>query len=103
MVIKPKIYFVSEREVHMVGNSVGVCWNLEEAEKQLKDENEVVYKAKINIRSGRPYIDFVDIRKDGDSFYVDEDSSVVGGIDVGFAKEIVEELKLAIEYITTLK
>ena len=35
MGVKPKIYFVNEREVHMFGDSVGVCWNLIEEEKRI--------------------------------------------------------------------
>jgi len=104
MEIEPRIYFVNEKEVHMVGDSVGVCWNLTEEKKQIKGEDGLTYVAKINIRSGKPYINFVSIVKTGKgNFYEDEDSSVVGGIEVEFAKKIVDELKLAIEYISTLK
>lgn len=103
MEIKPKIYFVGEREVHMFGESVGVCWNLIEEEKRLHIAG-AIQPVKVDVRSGEPYIDFVYIRKDNEgNFYEDEDSSVAGGINTALAKEIVKELKLAIEYIATLK
>lgn len=102
--MKPKIYILdeSEKEVHMFGNSVGVCWNLEEDEKHLKGKDGIVYKAKVKIRSGDPYIDFVNIRERDGEFYEDEDSSVAGGISIEFAKKILGELQLALEYIESL-
>lgn len=102
MEVKPKIYFVNEREVHMFGDSVGVCWNLIEEEKRIYIAG-VISPVKVDVRSGAPYIDFVWIRKRDEEFYEDEDSPVAGGIDVEVAKKIVNELNLAIEYITTLK
>ena len=83
---KPKIYFVEGKEVHMVGDYVGVCWNLD-AE---------------NNREGDPYINFVWIRENDGKVWEDEDSSIAGGIDFELAMKLVDELQSALDYATQL-
>lgn len=92
------------RELHMVGDSVAVCWNVKRSEKEIKGEDGLTYKAEIWTRKDiDPYIDFVCIReRDNKEFYEDEDSSVAGGISVEHAESIKDELTKAIEYIKSL-
>jgi len=82
--IKVEIFFVEEKEVHTVSDSVGVCWNLDDDGK----------------REGDPYVSFVQIRERDGEIYEDEDSPVEGGMDFDWAKTILGELQLALEYAT---
>ena len=66
----------------MVGEHVAICSNEEFGEK---------------------YIDFVDVRRDNDDeWYEDDDSPVVGGIDVEFAEQIRDELSAAVEIMKAM-
>jgi cellulose synthase/poly-beta-1,6-N-acetylglucosamine synthase-like glycosyltransferase len=89
----------NEVEVHMFGNTVAVCWNME------RKETKEVVNGRVGtfidyVRKGSPYIDFVEVRecKDGDH-YLDEDCPIVGGIDSAYAKKVLEELQEAIYYL----
>jgi hypothetical protein len=92
------------RELHMVGDSVAVCWNLKRSEKKIKGEDGLTYKAEVWERTSiEPYIDFVRILKNRDEeFYEDDDSSVAGGISLKGAERIRDELTKAIDYLKSL-
>jgi len=89
----------SEQEVVMLGDYVGVCWNVEEVEKRITGEDGLIYKTKVWERKSEPYIDFIWIREYDDGMYKDEDSPVVGGLNVETSKKIIEELEKAIKYL----
>jgi hypothetical protein len=97
------IYHLAEKEVHMVGDYVGVVWPTKEQKKALPGYDGLIYHAPVNVRSGDPYIDFLTIRKDDrrDEFYEDEDSPADGGLSMDTAKQMAEELLRAVEYIKT--
>jgi hypothetical protein len=95
-----KIYFLREKEIHMVGDAVGVCWNIHHTTRTIKGEDGLTYRAEVPVRDDDPYIDFVTIREEeGDTPWEDEDSPVEGGMDVEYAEEIVQELQWAIAYL----
>ena len=106
-----KIYNLDEKEVHMMGDYVGVVWPTEKVKKKLKGDDGLTYTAEISVRKTDaiygdtyPYIDFLDIREDSHEageFYEDDDSPVIGGIDVKQAMQIAQELASAIHYIET--
>lgn len=98
MKMEPKVYQLSEKEVHMVGDCVGVVWNTRREKRILTLEDGVKYRAEIPVREGEPYIDFFTIRESDGEFYEDDDSPVQGGLDCKFAEQIAEELRAAIEY-----
>jgi len=99
-----EIHKLPEKEIHLVkGNLiVGVCWTCEEKIKKIKHEG-TTYKATILERKGDPYIDFVNLRGDGDGgIYEDEDSVVEGGLCLKYALDLVDELTNACEYLKQL-
>lgn len=85
-------------EVHMMGSYVGVCWSYR---RNLMEPLENPFIKNYEwIKSDSCYIDFVYIREGRNGIpYVDEDSSVAGGIGTKESIQIMEELKLAVEYI----
>lgn len=103
-----KIYQLKDlkREVHMVGDYVGVCLRIESVKKQIKGEDGLTYTAEVWQYPERkhawdePYIDFLEIRqgKDGEHFKA-EDSPVHGGLDPKMAIKVAIELKQACDYI----
>ena len=96
----PKIYILDEKEVHMIGNYVGVVWNVTKKQKTIKGEDGVTYRAEVPVRDGDPYIDFISIREyDNDTPVEDEDSPVEGGLNTKAAAQIITELYDAISYI----
>lgn len=98
-----KIYQLSEKEVHMVGDVVGVVWRTETKTKQITGEDGLKYRAEVPVRDGEPYISFFNIREDRDGeFYEHDDSPVDGGISAEYAKKVADELLLAIEYLKTV-
>ena len=97
-----KKYMLRERDIHMEGDCVGVCWNLNRAKKSLKDASGLEYIAVVPVRTGDPYIDFVSIRGRADDYYEDEDSPVDGGFGVEVAGQIIRELQWAIVYLNSL-
>lgn len=92
------------KELHMVGDSVAICWNVKRIEKKIKGEDGLTYKAEVWERSGNdPYIDFVCVRERAEGeFYEDDDSSVAGGMSLKSAERIRDELTKAIEYLKSL-
>ena len=92
------IYLFDEREVHMFGEYVGVCWNTRIA-KEVKREGDTIHKIEKQIRQGDPYIDFVYVRDNGHGAYEDEDSSVAGGLTFNQAKMLIRELEEATAYM----
>lgn len=98
---EPTIYNkLGEREVHLFGECVGVCWNLRQETRALKDTDGTIYYAKKHVRGGAPYIDFVTIREwENGGFSEDEGSPVDGGFPAGWAeKTLLPALQEAIAY-----
>ena len=97
-------YQFEGREIHMVGDYVGVVWNTKPQKKTVKDDSGTVYTAYLQFRYGEPYIDFVSIRhsRDNDEAWEDEDSPVDGGLGLEKSIRLSEELTLAIEYLSTI-
>lgn len=83
-----------ERYVLMMGETVAITWNAREVSKS-------VYPYRSWEKEGKPYIDFVNLRQDGKdgSYYEDEDSPVVGGIDTDYARKLISELTAACEWL----
>jgi len=98
--ITPIQIITTHREIHMMGDMVAVCWNLETREKKITIAG-IEYIGLEQTRSGNPYIDFVWIRQDNqtDEPYEDEDSPVDGGIDTETAQQLIDELTIAIQYL----
>ena len=97
-----KVYKL-DREIHMVGDSVAVCWNCNRKMKTIEKDG-VTYKGEVHVRQGTPYIDFVSLREyDDGEFFEDEDKPVDGGLSKSCALQIANELKLAYEYINYLE
>ena len=97
-------YQLDGKEVHMVGDYVGVVWNTKQQKKTVKDDSGTVYTAYVQLRYGEPYIDFISVRhsSDVDEVWEDEDIPVDGGLGLDEAIKVSEELKLAIEYLSTI-
>ena len=100
--MEPKVYHLSEKEVHMVGEVVGVVWNTKTMKKRLIGDDGLEYKAEVQVREGNPYIDFFNIREDNEEFYEDEDSPVDGGLDASFAEKVAYEILEAVKYYKTV-
>jgi len=95
---------LSEKEVHMMGKYVGVCWNTKTETKRLMDEDGTTYRAEIQVRDGEPYIQFIWIRGDEKSgFYERDVSPVDGGLEKSEAALVVEELQRALRYLDQLE
>jgi len=94
------VHFFNDREVHMVGENVGVCWNLKRVEKETS--NSITWEFQ---RIGEPYIDFVWIRKDATTleYYEDDDNIGRGGMSIRTAKTVAYELLRAVAYIASLE
>lgn len=91
---------ITYRELHVIGEYVAVCWNLVPGPTQTCVIDGVEYTAKPRVRSGKPYIDFVTLRRESDGkAYEDDDIPVVGGISLAFARQIATELERAIAYL----
>jgi hypothetical protein len=103
---EPTIYKnLGEREVHLFGGCVGVCWNLGRETKELRDTDGTIYYAKKYVRFGKPYIDFVMTREFSDGTIAeDEGSPVDGGFGAGWAeKTLLPALQEAIAYCKRLE
>lgn len=99
----PKVYFTTnDREVHMFGDNVGVCWNIEYKLRHIREEDGLTYEAMAPIRKGDPYIDFVNIEYHNNKVYEMEDSPVEGGLSLKFTEQIYQELEQAIVYLRSL-
>jgi len=92
--------YQTHREIHMIGDYVAVAWNTREERREIKGEDGLTYKATVQVRSGRPYIDFVTVEetKSGEC-YENEDSPVDGGISVNAAEQVARELIEAAAYL----
>ena len=96
-----KKYVIGGQEIHIIDGavSVAVCWNIEEKRKTIEQDG-IEYSAVVPIRKGKPYISFITLCYDGyDDFYVDDDSSVDGGLSLSKGWSVLEELRKACEYI----
>jgi hypothetical protein len=94
-----EIYILEDRcmEAHMIGEYVGVCWKITSSSELIPDWDGYVKKQ--SIRTGKPWIGFLWIRKDGSGeIYLDDDSPVDGGFHVDAARKIRTELEWAIAY-----
>lgn len=90
-------------EIHMIGEWVGVRWNLNQRKvrKDMEGEDGKTYtwNGVVYDRDGPPHITFPDIRERGDEVWLDDDDTISGGITVEEAEEVMRELAWAIEYI----
>jgi hypothetical protein len=98
-----KIYILEDRrmEAHMIGEYVGVCWKIIPSNffYDLIPDGDGYVKKQSMTRTGKPWIDFLWIRKDGSGeIYLDDDSPVDGGFHVDAARKIRTELEWAIAY-----
>lgn len=96
------IHHLREREIHMVGDAVGVCWNTKSEKRAIEGTDGQTYVANVPMRRGDPYIDFVTIRHREGLVWEDEDSPVDGGMAANYAEGIVQELQAAIAYLRSL-
>ena len=96
------IYHLDGKEVHMLGDYVGVVWNTTRKKKTIKGEDGLTYEAYAPVRDGIPYIDFLRIRNKNGEVWEDEDSPVDGGLSGQEALQVAQELALAIEYLATV-
>jgi len=102
------VYHLPEKEVHMLGDYVGIVWNTKRTKKTLRGEDGLTYTAVVPVRDGQPYIDFLLIRGVDDTdpqeseAWEDEDSPVDGGLDAQQALQVSRELALAVEYLKTV-
>ena len=98
-----KIYQLKDisREVHMVGNSVGVSFHLKHYTRlAVSAGTRSVTETWVRDPDSTPYINFYDIRQGSDGeYYKDDDSPVQGGLSPHQAIVIAIELKQACDYI----
>lgn len=101
--MKPEIFQFPDhsKEIHVMGNYVGVCFRIEKKTTRVRDGNKIVTTDTWNKEEyPMPYIDFVWIRMDSKNEpYVDDDSPVDGGLSTKEANQLANELILAIQYI----
>lgn len=89
-------------EAHMMGSSVGVCWNIKRV--RVKSDNPMLETYEFK-RGEHPHISFISVRDYGErngGKCIDEDCSVEGGISIRNAIEIQAELALAVQYISEM-
>ncbi len=97
------IYYLEEREVHMVGDCVGVVWNTKRQKKQSQQANGQPFTIIAPERDGEPYIDFVGTMEDDDEgIYEDDETAITHGMDSETALRVAKELVLAVEYLQSL-
>jgi len=96
------IYDVGHREVHMIGDNVGVCWNLHRVTlPEGSDSTGQAVNVTRKVRQEPGYIDFVWMRQDGDgTWYQDEDTIAGAGLTPIQAVNLAGELHLAAQYLT---
>jgi len=93
---------IDSRAIYMAGKYVAVVLPVIKKDfRKVIDDIEYKGSAKIADLSGKPYIDFIDLRHDDrdDEWYIDDDSPVAGGLDIGFSDQIANEIRAAIAYI----
>ena len=94
------IYYLDEKEVHMMGDYVGVVWNTRDVTTKTIDAQGRHITTTEGVRNGSPpYIDFLRIRDADSDPYEDDDSPVSGGLTLKEAAKIAQELLLAVEYL----
>ena len=99
-----KVYDIGYKEIHMVGRYVGVCWNtcwdIDDVKKVFASvEDRKQHTTLIKIRCSPPYIDFPALHQEGNEYREDRDSAVSGGLSLLQAKQLAEELSVAISYL----
>jgi hypothetical protein len=105
--MQPKaIYTLKQenKEAHMVGSCVGVCWNIRHRNetRTIIGADGLIYTATAELweRYGNPYIDFLTVLQDKDGEYYENDNNPVeGGVSIDFARLIASELNSAIAYL----
>ncbi len=93
------VYYLPEKEVHMVGDYVGVVWNTRDVTTKTVDPQGRRVTTTERVRTGTPYIDFLDIREDDGEPFENDDDPVSGGLTMKQAAKIAQELLLAVEYL----
>jgi hypothetical protein len=95
--------FIKDRErfVLPMGDYVVIAWNTKHEETTtICGECGTRHTSYDNwTKYGEPYIDFAWIDEFAGEYYEDEHSPVNGGIEIDEARQIVEELTMAIEYL----
>lgn len=89
--MESKIYKVDGKEIHLFGFYVGVIWSL--------DTYQRIDGTPISERTGAPYIGFPWIRGEDDDIWLDEDSTLDGGLSADQADEVAQGLLAAAAYI----
>lgn len=94
-----KKYTIDNREIHMMGDFVAVCWSLRSEKKSIIKDG-ITYSANIKVRKEEPYIDFITIWRyeDGENC-ISDDISIEGGLSVVTAKAVADEITKACDYI----
>ncbi len=100
--IKPVQIVFTEREIHMIGEDVAVCWNTKE-KKLAIEKDGVIYRATENVRTSEPYIDFVWLIEDQGRWYENDDNIGDGGIFIEQAEQLADDLTKAIQYLEEQK
>jgi len=89
----------SDKEAHMMGDCVAVCWKVVPKTKVITKDG-IDYKAEVYERTkAAPYIDFINLREHDEDIWEDEDSPIRGGMNIKLAEKIHKELGEAIEYL----
>ena len=103
-IVPTGIYDVGHREVHMIGDNVGVCWNLRTV--TLTDETDPSGQHTTvtrKVRQEPAYIDFVWLRQYGSTWCEEEGSVGAGGMSPHTALLVAGELQHAVQYLTDLQ
>lgn len=100
--MKPKVYYLPNtgREVHMVGEYVGVCWSTRTTHDTIMHRGKPV-RVPVVSRSGDPYIDFPWVRQGSEGDYYEDDDKSVDPCEFlpEGARQLANELLLAAAYI----
>jgi hypothetical protein len=86
------------------GSYVCVCWNARR-EKKTITQGGITYTAQVPVAKGEPYISFRELRQsedDEEEWFLDEDSTVGGGIRRSEDEKMRKELDAAVEYLRKL-
>ena len=96
----------NEKEIHLLGEHVALCWTLKSEMRTIKGDDGKTYRAEVYTREEDPYIDFVWVRggvEDGDAegyYWEDDDNVGSGGMDAKTAVQVSTELQKAAKYLT---
>src|SRR3990167_2695925 len=98
--VKAYILADNAKEIHMVGEHVGICWTLRSETRTIKGEDGKTYRADVYTRGTKPYIYFVWLRGAEESYWEDDDNVGRGGMIAQTAVQVSTELARAAKYLT---